>query len=209
MGSSFFYFEAAISCLLCVPAFFSFSWQLPFPFSPSVPWPSPASPELLPGVRGIFELLHHLLSCLASFNSRATDLDVTLVPATSLCSRSILNGGGLFWWAGCSGGASLQALSASIRVLPSAGAEHLWGQQHGPVPLLSLLSLRLHFYDICFITRLIPQHHGIQLLDHSINPVLCPALLVMLSPSCPPPIYFWVTPPFPAAWVILEVPSLL
>lgn len=71
-------------------------------------------------------------------------------------------------------------------LLPSAQTEHLWGQQHDPVLSLSLLSLGLHCYDTCFIIRFIPQTHGTQLLDHSINPVLCANCpLVMLSPSCP------------------------
>lgn len=179
-------------------------WASPFPtlellspvFSVSLPSHPPGSslslslpslsPELLPGVRGIFELLCHLLSCLAScyFNSRATDPDANLVPPTSLCSRSTLNGGRPFWRAGCSGGASLQALSSSIRVLPSARTEYLWGQQHGPVPSLSLLSLRLHCCHICSLQdslhRLMgPNFWTTALILSSVQAPLCDAKLFL------------------------------
>lgn len=111
------------------------------------------------------------------------------------------------WWAGCSGGASLQVLSSSIRALPSARTEHLWGQQHGPVPSLSLPSLR---YTVVTSASLLDSLHSLMGPNFWTTAFILssvPTPLVMRSPFCPPR-YFWVTPPFLAAWVIHEVLSL-
>lgn len=147
-GSSFLHLEAAYLLSPLLPP----SPPPPGspPFSPSVPWLSPVSALNFFLGSEASELLCHLLSCLASchFSSGATDLDVNLVLAIFLRSSTTLNGGRPSWWARCSVDASPQAPFSSIQVLPvflgpSVGTELLWGQQHGPVLLLSLLlSLR-------------------------------------------------------------------